>query len=76
MNCILGEYIIMKKLGLKKVAVMAAAAFTVLGVATSASADTQSDLDAVKQKRRFQKVKLLYLSWKVKKQRLLKKLQL
>jgi peptidoglycan DL-endopeptidase CwlO len=50
MNCILGEYIIMKKLGLKKVAVMAAAAFTVLGVATSASADTQSDLDAVKAK--------------------------
>lgn len=40
----------MKKLGLKKVAVMAAAAFTVLGVATSASADTQSDLDAVKAK--------------------------
>lgn len=40
----------MKKLGLKKVAVMAAAAFTVLGVATSVSADTQSDLDAVKAK--------------------------
>ena len=40
----------MKKLGLKKVVVMAAAAFTVLGVATSASADTQSDLDAVKAK--------------------------
>ena len=40
----------MKKMGLKKVVVMAATALTVLGVASSASADTQSDLDAVKAK--------------------------